>query len=227
VVDPIREHKIQEKIYKVWGAEIEGSSITERCFLGEINCYAKTRFAKELMKIKEQPLAASFGLILQRIIANIMARDTTDILYSLHDAMDNIDLSLSQDEIIRNSLGEWRHRFGHWRQELLHSTISVKQALRVLENHHKIVNNPAPPSSMLLQQVKTNLADLKLELDDALKRLNSTFQAVMSTMSILESQKAILEAEAVSKLTSLAFFFIPLTFVGTIFGMNVVVSCVW
>ena len=46
----------------------------------------------------------------------------------------------------------------------------------------------------------------------------------MAIMSIVESQKAITEAEEVSKLTKLAFLFIPLTFVAGLCGMNVPVS---
>ncbi len=43
-------------------------------------------------------------------------------------------------------------------------------------------------------------------------------------MSIIESQKAISEAETVSKLTALAFFFVPLSFIASVFGMNLVVG---
>jgi Mg2+ and Co2+ transporter CorA len=55
-------------------------------------------------------------------------------------------------------------------------------------------------------------------------RTDGTIQVLMSTMSIVESQRAIAQAEVVSKLTQLAFFFIPLTFIGTLFGMNIKVS---
>jgi len=55
-------------------------------------------------------------------------------------------------------------------------------------------------------------------------RLGSVYQAVMSTMQMVESKRAIEEAELVSKLTHLAFFFIPLTLVTGIFSMNISVS---
>ena len=47
----------------------------------------------------------------------------------------------------------------------------------------------------------------------------------MSSMSIVESERAIAEAEVVSKLTHLALFFIPLSLVAGLFGMNINVSC--
>ena len=55
------------------------------------------------------------------------------------------------------------------------------------------------------------------------RRAESTFQAIMATMAIVESQKAIAQAETISKLTNLAFFFIPLTLTASIFGMNITV----
>jgi uncharacterized membrane protein YfcA len=48
-----------------------------------------------------------------------------------------------------------------------------------------------------------------------------TFSALMANMQIIESRRAIEEAESVTKLTELAFFFIPLTFTASVFGMQV------
>jgi hypothetical protein len=45
-----------------------------------------------------------------------------------------------------------------------------------------------------------------------------------TTIGIVESEVAIKEAKEVSKLTELAFFFIPLTFVAGVCGMNIAVS---
>ncbi|KAB5584717.1 hypothetical protein GE09DRAFT_1067956 [Coniochaeta sp. 2T2.1] len=43
---------------------------------------------------------------------------------------------------------------------------------------------------------------------------------LMNAAAIDESQKAIAQAEGVAKLTTLAFFFVPLSFTTSIFGMN-------
>ncbi|KAF8538604.1 hypothetical protein BDD12DRAFT_138647 [Trichophaea hybrida] len=53
------------------------------------------------------------------------------------------------------------------------------------------------------------------------ERVEQTLQSLMSTLSIIESQRAISEAESVTKLTELAFFFIPLSFSATLFGMQI------
>ena len=224
MVDPKREHFIIEKKYKLWGAELKESSTIEPCFLDEVVGYARVRFVKELKECEEQMPIDGFVHRIHTIVASMMVTNSTEVLASLHDALDNIDLALSQDDILRRFLHVWRERFGLWRQDLLHSGDSARDMLQTFEQQ-KLCRTCAPqPSSSTIPKFEVELAGLKADIDETLTRLNSTFQAVMSTMSIVESQKAISEAETVSKLTSLAFFFIPLSFIASLFGMNLVVS---
>lgn len=224
MVDPKREHFIIEKKYKLWGTELKESSTTEPCFLNEVVGYTRARFVKELKDLEEQMPMDKFVHGIQSIIARIMVTNATEVLDSLHAALDNIDLSLSQDDVLRSSLHIWRERFGLWRQDLLHSRVSASDMLKTFEQQ-KLCPTCAPqPSSSIKPKYEVELAGLIADFDETLARLNSTFQAVMSTMSIVESQKAISEAETVSKLTALAFFFIPLSFIASLFGMNLVVS---
>lgn len=53
-----------------------------------------------------------------------------------------------------------------------------------------------------------------------LQQCSQGTQIVAHNATIKESREAIRQAEEVAKLTQLAFFFIPLTFVTSIFGMN-------
>ena len=162
---------------------------------------------------------------IQNITKRIMIANTTEVLTSLHDALDEIDLSLAQDDILRRSLHVWRERFGFWRQDILNSLASVKQMSQLSEKRRSCCTcAPQLSPASISNHVEVDLVGLRADLDDTLTRLNATFQAIMSTMSIVESQKAILEAESISKLTALAFFFIPLSFVATFFGMQIVVS---
>ena len=104
--------------------------------------------------------------------------------------------------------------------------VSVKEMLQTFIQYKSCPTcAPQLSSNSISKYEEVELGGLKANLDDALMRLNSTFQTVMSTMSIVKSQKAILEAETVLKLTALAFFFIPLSFVASLFGINLVVSC--
>jgi CorA-like Mg2+ transporter protein len=62
--------------------------------------------------------------------------------------------------------------------------------------------------------------DLLRRAEDLYDRCNKGTQIMMSNASIRESQKAIVQAEEVTKLTRLAFIFIPLSFLCSFFGMN-------
>jgi len=53
-----------------------------------------------------------------------------------------------------------------------------------------------------------------------LQSFDSGMNMLVNRAMIDESQRAIMEAERVTKLTSLAFFFIPLSFTASVFGMN-------
>lgn len=51
-------------------------------------------------------------------------------------------------------------------------------------------------------------------------RCDQSMNIVMNNAMIRESEKAILQAEGIAKLTRLAFFYIPLSFTTSFFGMN-------
>jgi Mg2+ and Co2+ transporter CorA len=72
------------------------------------------------------------------------------------------------------------------------------------------------------------LAAISQQASDLQRFLMDSFQLLMSSVSIAESQNAtkqamlsMEQAERTAKLTQLAFVYIPLTFVTSIFGMNV------
>lgn len=85
--------------------------------------------------------------------------------------------------------------------------------------------------AMLKAIGKENLGNFGTDFENVLSRIESlkdrmekTANSLVSTMSILESKRAISEAESVSRLTELAFFFIPLSFATSLFGMQIPVS---
>ncbi|MCJ1378602.1 hypothetical protein MMC17_001701 [Xylographa soralifera] len=76
--------------------------------------------------------------------------------------------------------------------------------------------------SVIREPLQSEFDKLTREVKSLTERSGSTFQAIMATTAIVESQKAIAQAETISKLTNLAFIFIPLTLSASIFGMNIV-----
>lgn len=72
--------------------------------------------------------------------------------------------------------------------------------------------------------LRAALNEMQGDVKRTSRRIETTFQALMSSINIVESERAIREAESISKLTQLAFFFIPLSLVAGVFGMNINVS---
>jgi hypothetical protein len=84
------------------------------------------------------------------------------------------------------------------------------------------------PKEAALRQKTTSAAHTLLQDYEALLRRTDTLsnlckarlQILLSRAGIVESNKAIEQAKVVTKLTRLAFVFIPLSFVSSFFGMN-------
>lgn len=59
------------------------------------------------------------------------------------------------------------------------------------------------------------------QIDEALDRVSVAYTSLRAEMSIMEARRSMEEAESVSKLTELAFLFIPLSFAASLFSMQV------
>ncbi|KAK0704858.1 hypothetical protein B0H67DRAFT_649258 [Lasiosphaeris hirsuta] len=152
----------------------------------------------------------------QRIVRKCALRDERVVLGRLSRSLDEMELSFSNEDGIRRAMNLWRGSFGRWRNTLFHQAASIRHLRRTLPDKTLLED---PNKKALLHQAKS-LEDLLEEIGIMSRRLDGAYQAIMATMSIAESGRAIEETEAVSKLTKLAFFFIPLALVATIFGMN-------
>ncbi|KAK3368463.1 hypothetical protein B0H63DRAFT_455240 [Podospora didyma] len=109
-------------------------------------------------------------------------------------ALNAIELALHDDTILQQSVDQWRERASSSPVvSLLHRDHELGRLFKIMER----------------------------DLDPTRRRIDGAFQALMSSMRIVESERAIRRAETVSRLTHLAFFFIPLTLVASVFGMNV------
>ncbi|KAH0538038.1 hypothetical protein FGG08_005350 [Glutinoglossum americanum] len=162
--------------------------------------------------------------ITRDILLQFVLDDHNEILSKLRAALDYVDESMSDNGILRSHLGDWRVFFGLWRKLLWHDVNAIAY----------IINNDSLYTSQITttssgghgihgcKDFKSEFSRLAIDIDTMKTRIDSTFMAIMSTMGIVESQKAIAQAETISKLTNLAFFFIPLTLTAGVFGMNIV-----
>lgn len=120
---------------------------------------------------------------------------------------------------------------GKWRS-YLHSTFNNCNSRKNLEHTFLILRvggdtettEATPGHREVRAEIHQAFQDVKTNIDAVIRHFESTFNALMATMNIIESDKAIKEAEYASNLTQLAFFFIPLSLVAGVCGMNLAVS---
>lgn len=170
---------------------------------------------------------------IRNILFQIIADDSMEILSDFRDVLDVVDESMSDDRLLRQCLQSWRILFGQWKKNLPNDLRSVTYMSDILfrdsDAQHVGIDQPHStsinkPDEGLFAPSRADFEETAQQMKDLIMRAESTFQAIMATMAIVESQKAITQAETITKLTNLAFYFIPITLTASIFGMNIKVS---
>lgn len=125
-----------------------------------------------------------------------------------------------EDSLIQRNVDRWRRLLNRYDAELRH----MEGSLHTFAEPLLIIGN-AYLTGTAVEQEHSIVADLLAQLDQRIfslqRRTESSNKSLLTTMSLAESKRGIAEAESVTRLTQLAFFFIPLTFSASIFSMQV------
>ena len=151
----------------------------------------------------------------------MIQKDTLNTLRLMDQALTQIGRDILDDNLIQQRLMKWRlllERFDAELRSLEKSLSKFATFIAPLKSsggdNDELDTMPSPLVADLLREGKSEIANLR-------HRATSSYQSLMANMSIFESKRGIAEAEGVTKLTELAFFFIPLTFSASIFSMQV------
>ena len=142
------------------------------------------------------------------------------ILCSIAGALDGIDASMPKDFLVSSKLFEWRRLWSNWRGLLKKLETTLRQTtpwIKKLKSKREFRNDGLP-------RLHSRLLTLESDRKRLERRIEASFQALMSTMSIIESRNAVSQGESIGKITELAFFFVPLSFATSFFGMEIKVS---
>ncbi|KAI4193099.1 MAG: hypothetical protein LQ348_002970 [Seirophora lacunosa] len=142
----------------------------------------------------------------------IILHDTLTILRSIDLALTDMDGSMLDDELLQSSIDSWRRVLNRFESELRHVETSLPEFARYIVDP-EAVDGPRTCGKLLGQ--------CTLQVAKVQERRRITYGSLMTAMSLVESKRGISEAESVTKLTELAFFFIPLTFAASLFSMQV------
>ncbi|KAK3370437.1 hypothetical protein B0H63DRAFT_552454 [Podospora didyma] len=202
----------------------------------------RDRFTKRLAEwLHKEPsmLEAKYiGRAVREMLVDMILHDEVSVLGELSNSLDTIELSLGDDKKIIQSMPLWRGFFGEWRNRLfhlgpmldyIHQVLHVEKGARsemfffrpgAASTPRSMSNTTLPLREWsLIPHLPAKLDVVEAAWSSMNKRIKGTYQSVMLTMSIIDSEKAMKEAAAVSKLTNLAFFFVPLSLVAAVFAM--------
>ncbi|KAL8943781.1 MAG: hypothetical protein Q9211_000864 [Gyalolechia sp. 1 TL-2023] len=178
-------------------------------------CHAQhTAYAQIEMMCTHKSQAGNPGakIVPLQYLLRIILQDTLTILRSINLALTDIDGSMLDDERLQSGIDSWRRILHRFETELRHLETSIPEFARY------VVNAEGASGTGICGEL---LGQCTLQITKAQERRTTTYKSLMTAMSLVESKRGISEAESVTKLTELAFFFIPLTFAASLFSMQV------
>ncbi|KAL8845892.1 MAG: hypothetical protein Q9221_008976 [Calogaya cf. arnoldii] len=159
-----------------------------------------------------QPVDPSAKLAPLNYLLMIILRDTLTILRSINVALTDIDNSMLDDQLLQSDIDIWRGDLSRVESELRDLETSIPEFAQYIFNS---------ASGKANRNCERLLVQCRLHIAKVQERRRTTHGSLMTAMSLVESKRGISEAESVTKLTELAFFFIPLTFAASLFSMQV------
>ena len=151
----------------------------------------------------------------------IIQKDTVNTLRHMELALQEIGQHILDDTLIQQRLIHWRLLLERFETELQQLEDSLRRFAGFIEasglphqNHKENQDRSTSPVGKLLR-------DCIFQINSLRQHTKQSHKSLMANMSIVESKRGIAEAESVTKLTELAFFFIPITFSASIFSMQV------
>ncbi|PVH85653.1 hypothetical protein DL98DRAFT_583248 [Cadophora sp. DSE1049] len=148
----------------------------------------------------------------------IVWRDIEGLLGILQDILDGINTDILDDDKMEDRLAIWRQILTRAQLELPQMKHSMAQFFTFL-----LLDDHSGNKDFLVKAAVTDpgMQQCLDTIDEMILRLQSVSSSLTSNMALLDSRRSIAEAQSITRLTELAFLFIPLTFAATVFGMEI------
>ncbi|KAJ5584352.1 Mg2+ transporter protein CorA-like/Zinc transport protein ZntB [Penicillium hispanicum] len=152
-------------------------------------------------------------------LLEIIRRDTLTLLQQLRRILDEVEIDLLDDRKMEDRLVLWRQLISRGQRELP----DIKASMAPLRDFLGTIEPPnvAEERSNEQSNIVQDFQKLPEDIDRIIERLRAVAGSLTSNMGLLDSRRSIDEAHAVTRLTELAFIFIPLSFATSVFGMQI------
>lgn len=150
-------------------------------------------------------------------LINLICNDMHHVLRYISSALDSLELEIEAELPFEQKLYEWQRFLGRVDREIRRSSESLAEFLAFLQAHASMLRTTKSD----LVQISTLTGGCHRDIVRLQARRADTSRSVAAYLSLLESKRSLGETESVTKLTEIAFFFLPLTFSASIFSMQV------
>ena len=152
------------------------------------------------------------------MIFRIAHQDTMGLLRLMRLAVAKIDVASSDTELQETAL-HWRCQLDEFRALLLELEGFFRSFVGFLHGGGSALSKVSSPA-LDSDPIGYLLHDGLHEIEVHKQRISQVYSSLTSKTQISDSHRSITEAETVTRLTELAFLFIPLSFSTSIFGMQ-------
>ena len=154
------------------------------------------------------------------MIFRIVHQDTLGLLQLMRHALAEINRA-SSDSVLQERALHWRYRLDQFRAQLVELEESFTRFADFIDSP-KDVKYATSQITRDTMPVEYFLHDGSNQITSLHNSIQQAYTSLTSKVQISDSHRSIAEAETVTKLTELAFLFIPLSFATSIFGMQMI-----
>ncbi|KAK0638650.1 hypothetical protein B0T16DRAFT_462411 [Cercophora newfieldiana] len=191
---------------------VRDSPKTPRSAHTDIMSWVTNQCSLDIGGLKEKPALVAMKSPIEAIF-RVIFFDTMTLSDVFDNSLQEIRLASLEDTELEASIGIWRQML-----------IQAQLRLPTLQNTiHDLTGYGLPRSrrSDLSPDFRMLLARVRRRIAAVTTRAREIDVAFRAELSVLESRKQLLESSSVTRLTELAFFFVPLSFVASTFSMQV------
>ncbi|CAG8922441.1 unnamed protein product [Penicillium salamii] len=163
-------------------------------------------------------------ILLGTAVFHVIKQDTLIFLRRLsHYGLDQMDIGVLDEAKMEDQISDWIQAISYAQKEIseLQASMEPFVAFCASMDSPDIESNSSESHSITEPKVLREFQQLSEMMTKMSDRLQRTSTHLTSNLGLLESRRSINEAQAVSRLTELAFVFVPLSFATSVFGMQV------
>jgi len=146
-------------------------------------------------------------------VLRLIEHDTEVLFRSLDWTLDGISQDSQDDFLIARRLSEWRKLMSHFEIEL-------PAMAKRLEHFSDFVFLPTAEQYYPNEVIRI-LGVVSQDIANAERKLGNAYTDLRADMQFAESRRSITETKTVTRLTELAFVFVPLSFCASLFSMSI------